>query len=179
MATEKVQSGVDIIKVYIWGMAALTLIVFVWMVINYFLLQKYREKSRESIEILNEIKTKEKNLAEMQYTPAEDIPNEYGFFMRTVHGLSETPKVTIRHWMEQSLGNRYFEEKNYTISFETGSTRSQLARYIYTIQKEKPFLKVKELKIWKTESTASPEDKWNAEIVFAMRRPLQRKTSND
>lgn len=175
MSEEKPEApGIDIIKVYIWGMASLTLITFVWLLLNYYLLQRYKREWDRGVENLQELMEKEKQLPAQAASALEEsrLENPFDFFTRTVRGLNETPPGPphVGDWILENIEGVEFEERKYTIEFKKGPiTRYHLARYIYTIQKEKDFLKVKEMTLWK--AGEPHEDRWTAEIVFAQRKP--------
>lgn len=175
MSAEKIEStGVDIIKVYIWGMASLSLITFVWLIINYILLQKYKTAWDIGEENLREILEKEKEMPEKTEKDVEDIKDPFFFFTRIVRGLPETPQVDTGEWSRESIDGQEFEEKKYIIHFKKGAMdRQNLARYIYIIQREKNVLKLKDLRMSRAENSKSSDDRWEAELVFAQRRPVK------
>lgn len=109
--------------------------------------------------------TFEGNLSHVPWAPpAYQIEHEFGFFIRTVRALPEPPKLAIGSWEILSPES---EEKEYVVSFPKRISRYDLIRYIYTIQKEQPFLNVKRCNV---ENKSGNDNEWRAEIVFVLRR---------
>ena len=71
MENEKAETPIDIIKVYIWGMASLAMITFAWLIINYLLLADYHSEFEIGTEELKELVELEKKLAAMDPETAD------------------------------------------------------------------------------------------------------------
>ncbi len=99
----------------------------------------------------------------------QTIQNVFNFFKRTLRDISE-PEVEESNWEPGNIGGVSFSEKRYTIRFEKGIARRDLARYIYKICENASFLKVKSLDLQKTEGSQAHADNWKAEVVFAYRK---------
>lgn len=163
----------DVVKIYIYGMGALSCVVAIVVLYNYFACMRYNHRWAVDVDDVKNILELENNLPpkQMQQGPTP-IENEFEFFRRTVRGIPDL-EVEVRPWEPDNIGGILIEEKRYVVRFDKGITRYHLARYIYKIQEVKPFLKVKELDLQKLEAAPADEDAWKAEVQFALRRLKQ------
>ncbi|NUM34611.1 MAG: hypothetical protein HUU50_08710 [Candidatus Brocadiae bacterium] len=162
--------SLDMIKIYIWVMSALCIVTLIWLLSNYFLLSKYKAKVAEGRTDLEKIIEIEPTLPpKSSQGEPQTIQNVFNFFKRTLRDISE-PEVEESNWEPGNIAGVSFSEKRYTIRFEKGISRRDLARYIYKICESASFLKVKSLDLQKTEGTQAHVDNWKAEVVFAYRK---------
>jgi hypothetical protein len=70
-----------------------------------------------------------------------------------------------------------FEEKTYRVRFRSIDRRN-LVRYVYSVEKQKPFLVLKEFDMERAEQVPAYDDAWRADLVFASRRPTMKAKSN-
>jgi hypothetical protein len=168
------QESLDITKIYIWIMGSLCVIVFAWLIFNYFSLSSYERKLQQGFEDLQKIQAWEKERPKKKgKSPPKEIEQIFKLFQRTVQ-VSEEPEVPENPpWEPGNIGGVLFEEKRYVVRFEKGIPRQEVALYIFKIQEAMPFLKVKRLDLQKAENSPPYEDKWKTEIEFAFRKPKQ------
>lgn len=173
--TQEQTEGLDIVKIYMCGMGALIIVSISWMLYNYTLLSRYQKAYKLAKSDIEHIIELEKTLPPKPSYNSEDVViiNEFQFFKNTDRSLPYKPELEPPPpWDVININGIDIAEKTYTIRFEKqGIERRQLARYIFTIQKEKPFLKVKRLEIERDQKAEPYQDKWKATIEFVMRKP--------
>ena len=162
--------SLDMVKVYIWVMSALCVLTLIFLLYSYFQLSQYKAKIAEGKSDLERILEMEPNLPpKTNQSEPQTIQNVFNFFKRTLRDISE-PEVEESNWEPGNIGGVSFSEKRYTIRFEKGISRENLARYIYKIYESASFLKVKSLDLQKMEENKTYKDDWKAEVVFAYRK---------
>jgi hypothetical protein len=174
MTNPKSNEGLDITKIYIFAIGALTIGSLGWLLYNYILGSQYQRAFRQGAADLKNVLELEKGLPPK---PAQmgppTIENVFEFFKRTVRGLQDVPEVEDPPVQTENIGGVLVEEKHYLVRFEKGVSRAELARYIFKIQEAKPFLKVKSLDLQRVENIPAYQENggWKAQIQFAFRRP--------
>lgn len=176
MSEQNQSESIDTVKIYILVMAALCLISLLWLFYNMYLSSKYRRNISIGRSDIEKILEMEPNISSSHSNKKDEgykeIPNVFGLFKRATGIRANIHVAENQPWQPVSEDGVVFEEKTYVIHIKQGGiSRRDLVKYIYKIREMKPFLTIRDLILSKPENSASDEDRWEAEITFAHRRP--------
>lgn len=166
--------SLDIIKIYIIAMGIFSVVSLFWMIYGYLAVGEYKEHVTRGLSDLEEIVHLESALPPKENRQKVELENALTFFTKTVRGISDEPTVQIHPPDTLTVNGVNFEERKFSVKFENGITRYELARYIFRLQQEKPFLRAKRIDLQKVDSDRIPSHQestgWIAEIDFAYRK---------
>ncbi len=164
----------DLSKIYIIIISALSVLSIVGIIYNYYTLSQYKMRIKQSdIHIEKILEMESQLIPKSDSQDSREIPDVFQFFKRKAYNLSE-PQIEESPWEPSSQSGVSFKEKRYTIRFDGGVSRQDLVDYIYAVIESKPFLKLKQLSLQKIENTPPHQDSWKSELVFAYREPSEK-----